>query len=150
MPQEYLLLIVLVISVTVGYLLGKYIAVLGKKSELSNIQSEVSSLTERLEAQKANQVVAEAKLEKQLVDFKAESASKEKALIEEKEIIRKEKDFLNAELSRRNADFENLQQRNSEQKEEVSKLQEKFTKEFEKELNHPCIFKTADRRFARP
>lgn len=135
MPQEYLLLIVLVISVTVGYLLGKYIAVLGKKSELSNIQSEVSSLTERLEAQKANQMVAEAKLEKQLVDFKAESASKEKALIEEKEIIRKEKDFLNAELSRRNADFENLQQRNSEQKEEVSKLQEKFTKEFENLAN---------------
>lgn len=135
MPQEYLLLIVLVISVTVGYLLGKYIAVLGKKSELSNIQSEVSSLTERLEVQKANQVVAEAKLEKQLVDFKAESASKEKALIEEKEIIRKEKDFLNAELSRRNADFENLQQRSSEQKEEVNKLQEKFTKEFENLAN---------------
>jgi len=135
MPQEYLLLIVLVISVTVGFLLGKYIAGLGKKNELSDLQNEVSSLLEKLEAQKANQAAAETRFEKQLADFKKESASKEKALVEEKEIIRKEKEYLNAELSRRNADFENLQQRNSEQKAEVSKLQEKFTKEFENLAN---------------
>ena len=135
MPQEYLLLFVLVIGVTTGFLLGKYIALLSKKNELSSLQNEISSLEEKLEVQKSNLAVTEARHDKQLTDLKTDYTSKEKALVQEKEAIRKEKDFLNTELSRRNADFENLQLRSSEQKEEVSKLQEKFTKEFENLAN---------------
>jgi DNA recombination protein RmuC len=54
---------------------------------------------------------------------------------DERETIRKEKEFLNAELTRKQADFENLKLKNEEQKVEVEKLQEKFTKEFENLAN---------------
>ena len=54
---------------------------------------------------------------------------------EEKEIIRSEKDSLAIQLSKKEVDFENLWERNLEQKQEVEKLQEKFTKEFENLAN---------------
>src|SRR5690606_3695090 len=53
----------------------------------------------------------------------------------EREAIRREKELLNSELARRNADFDNLQTKNREQKAEVEQLQEKFTKEFENLAN---------------
>ena len=56
-------------------------------------------------------------------------------LTQDREGIRREKDFLNTELTRRNTEFEALQLKNKEQKEEVEKLQEKFTKEFENLAN---------------
>jgi len=53
----------------------------------------------------------------------------------ERETIRREKEFLNTELVRRNTEYENLQEKINEQKDEVEKLQEKFTKEFENLAN---------------
>ena len=53
----------------------------------------------------------------------------------EKETIRSEKDSLAIQLSKKETDFENLWERNLEQKQEVEKLQEKFTKEFENLAN---------------
>ena len=53
----------------------------------------------------------------------------------EKESIRSEKDSLAIQLSKKETDFENLWERNLEQKQEVEKLQEKFTKEFENLAN---------------
>ncbi len=135
MPQEYILLIVLVASLIVGFFIGKFIAVLGKKNELLTLQNEKNALTERLEIHTENQLTSEQKLEKQLINLKSDFEFKEKQMLQEKESIRREKEFLNAALSKRNADFENLQIRNHEQKEEVSKLQEKFTKEFENLAN---------------
>jgi len=53
----------------------------------------------------------------------------------EKETIRSEKEALAIQLSKKETDFENLWERNKEQKEEVNQLQEKFTKEFENLAN---------------
>ena len=53
----------------------------------------------------------------------------------DKENIRTEKDSLAIQLSKKEVDFENLWERNKEQKEEVEKLQDKFTKEFENLAN---------------
>lgn len=53
----------------------------------------------------------------------------------EKEAIRTEKDSLAIQLSKKEVDFENLWERNKEQKDEVEKLQDKFTKEFENLAN---------------
>jgi len=135
MPQEYILITVLIVSLIIGFFFGKYVGVLGKRNTLALLNNDLNSLTERLEAQKANQEASENKLEQQLENLKIEEALKEKKLIEEREAIRREKEFLNAELSRRNAEFENLQIRNKEQKDEVNQLQEKFTKEFENLAN---------------
>lgn len=55
--------------------------------------------------------------------------------VQEKENIRNEKEAINIQLTKKEVDFENLWQRNKEQKEEVEKLQEKFTKEFENLAN---------------
>jgi DNA recombination protein RmuC len=54
---------------------------------------------------------------------------------EEKENIRNEKDSYAVQLTKKEADFEYLRERNLEQKQEVEKLQEKFTKEFENLAN---------------
>ncbi|MCF8322948.1 MAG: DNA recombination protein RmuC, partial [Flavobacterium sp.] len=53
----------------------------------------------------------------------------------EKETIRNEKEAITIQLTKKEVDLDNLWQRNKEQKEEVEKLQEKFTKEFENLAN---------------
>jgi DNA recombination protein RmuC len=55
--------------------------------------------------------------------------------VHERETIRTEKESLAIQLSKKETDFENLWERNKEQKDEVEKLQEKFTKEFENLAN---------------
>jgi DNA recombination protein RmuC len=54
---------------------------------------------------------------------------------QERETIRTEKEALAIQLSKKETDFENLWERNKEQKDEVEKLQDKFTKEFENLAN---------------
>lgn len=62
---------------------------------------------------------------------------------QERETIRAEKESLAIQLSKKETDFENLWERNKEQKEEVEKLQEKFTKEFENLANKILEEKTS-------
>lgn len=54
---------------------------------------------------------------------------------QERETIRAEKESVVIQLSKKETDFENLWERNKEQKQEVEQLQEKFTKEFENLAN---------------
>jgi len=78
------------------------------------------------------------KLEERLLQAHSQEEKLEERLghaLQERETIRKEKDFLNNELVKRNTEFNNLEQKNREQKAEVEKLQEKFTKEFENLAN---------------
>lgn len=77
-------------------------------------------------------------LEEKLIGINAQLISIQEQLKitqAEKEKIRSEKDSLALQLSRKEVDFENLWERNLEQKQEVEKLQEKFTKEFENLAN---------------
>ncbi len=108
---------VIAISILIGFFIGKYVASLKNKSEQSALSEKTNLLQLQFEESKKTS-------EKQLSE-----------LSKEKEEIRREKDFLNTELTRRNAEFENLQLKNKEQKDEVEKLQEKFTKEFENLAN---------------
>lgn len=55
--------------------------------------------------------------------------------VQEREAIRSEKEAFAIQLSKKETDFENLWERNKEQKLEVERLQEKFTKEFENLAN---------------
>ena len=55
--------------------------------------------------------------------------------VQERESIRTEKESLAIQLSKKEGDFDNLWERNKEQKQEVEQLQEKFTKEFENLAN---------------
>ena len=98
-----------IISLLIGYFLGTYIRGLKTKS------SQVA-----LEEQEKYQAMKVQSLEKQLVSEK-----------EEKNELRTSKEQLGLQITRYEVDLENLKQRNTEQKLEIEKIQEKFSKEFE-------------------
>lgn len=107
------LLLLSILFLAIGIALGVFISNLKQKAGLS-------SLEERLRSHAEN----ENKLLGRINELE-----------QEREAIRSEKDQLALELTRRNADFDNLKQRNDEQKAEVEKLQERFQKEFENLAN---------------
>ncbi len=110
-------LLLFITALAIGIFIGKLL--FSAKS-----QSEKVFLEEKLNDFKEQSLVEKTALEKQLQQS-----------IQEKEAIRNEKEAINIQLTKKEVDFENLWQRNKEQKEEVEKLQEKFTKEFENLAN---------------
>ncbi len=133
--NETILLAGFLIVFAVGTFIGIFIANLKSKSAQSALEERNSQLNIQFENYKLQ-------VKQQLEELKQQSQEAKKAVEKqlddvcgEREEIRKEKDFLNNELTRRNSEFENLYQRNQEQKAEVEKLQEKFTKEFENLAN---------------
>jgi len=113
MPTTLTTILLIILFLAIGVALGYFINNLKQKAGQS-------SLEERLRTNAEN----ETKLQERLT-----------GLEQERESIRSEKDRLTVELTRRNADFDNLKQRNEEQKAEVEKLQERFQKEFENLAN---------------
>ncbi len=113
MSQTLLVLAAFVIALIIGIFIGKLLFSANAKSERSALEEKNNGLSFQIE-----------QLNTQL--FAANS---------EKETIRTEKEAINIQLSKKENDFENLWERNKEQKEEVEKLQEKFTKEFENLAN---------------
>ncbi|TPN83504.1 DNA recombination protein RmuC [Aquimarina algicola] len=126
---------VIFIAIIIGFFIGKYVTSLQHKSESANDQERTRQLQLQLEeVQKATQ--QQLQFTQQQYDEYKQSLEKQLSdSIKEREDIRREKDFLNTELTRRNTEFENLMLKNKEQKEEVTQLQEKFTKEFENLAN---------------
>ena len=110
-------LLLFIVALAIGIFIGKML--FSAKSE-----SEKVFLVEKFNSLKEQSVVEKTSLEKQL-----------QQTIQEKDGIRNEKEAINIQLTKKEVDFENLWQRNKEQKEEVEKLQEKFTKEFENLAN---------------
>ena len=113
MNEPFIYSIVGLVFLVIGYFLGTYIQKL-------KINSSQSALEER-ELQLSNSITV---LENKLSD-----------VVEEKSVLRTEKEFLSNQITRKKADLEHLHTKNKEQKEEVEKLQEKFTKEFENLAN---------------
>lgn len=117
MSNVFSLLLIFIVALAIGIFIGKLL--FSAKS-----QSEKAFMEEKLNALKEQSQIEKAALDKQLQNT-----------IQEKESIRNEKEAINIQLTKKEVDFENLWQRNKEQKEEVEKLQEKFTKEFENLAN---------------
>ncbi|MEM6540604.1 MAG: DNA recombination protein RmuC, partial [Bacteroidota bacterium] len=113
MSSEFIYVLVGIIALVLGVVLGMYIQKLKTKSN--------KSVWEEREHQLKQTIVS----------------SNEKLIAEneEKRRIQNEKEQLGNQVVRYQADLENLQRINSEQKEEVAQLQEKFTKEFENLAN---------------
>ena len=117
MSNLFPFLLLFIVALAIGIFIGKLI--FSAKS-----QSEKTFLEEKLNDLREQSLIEKLAFEKQL-----------QQAIQEKESIRNEKEAINIQLSKKEVDFENLWQRNKEQKEEVEKLQEKFTKEFENLAN---------------
>lgn len=116
------------LAFAVALFIGIY---LGKLLFSARFQSEKVSLEERLNAN-ANQL----QLQKEQFENEKRNFEKQVHTINfEKENIRTEKDSLAIQLSKKEVDFENLWERHKEQKNEITELQEKFTKEFENLAN---------------
>jgi len=113
MSQTLLVLAAFVIALFIGIYIGKLLFSANAKSEQAALEEKNNGLSFQME-----------QLNTQLL-----------AANLEKETIRTEKEVINIQLSKKENDFENLWERNKEQKEEVEKLQEKFTKEFENLAN---------------
>lgn len=131
--------IILIISILISGGIGAYISItitkLKGKSEQSTLEERILNLQQQLQDSRVQYDVEVQKIE-QNNEVQINSLKESIAKIEEdREFIRSEKEFLNTELTRKNADFENLFIKNQEQKAEVEKLQEKFTKEFENLAN---------------
>jgi DNA recombination protein RmuC len=103
---------------------------------------ESSALNERLQQHKLNQQRLSGDYEDKLSAVSDRASLQEEKfslqfehIVLEREGIRKEKDFLNVALTRRNSEFESLEAKHRDQQAELEKLQEKFTKEFENLAN---------------
>lgn len=113
MTENLMLLIAFIISLFIGIFLGKMLFAAKSQSDKASLEEKINGLFQQIEQLK-NQV---------------------NQTVQERENIRTEKEALAIQLSKKETDFENLWERNKEQKDEVEKLQEKFTKEFENLAN---------------
>jgi len=112
--NEYVIYLLIGLGgLVIGYLLGNYIQGLKTKSTQSTLEEREQQLKNNLSI-----------LDQRLRDSE-----------ERKTHLQSEKERLGNQIVRYQADLENLQAKNREQKEEVEKLQEKFTKEFENLAN---------------
>ncbi|GGH39098.1 DNA polymerase V [Mangrovimonas yunxiaonensis] len=109
MNDSLILIIAILLSGVIGGYLGMVITKLKSKSEQSTLEERQLQLNNTINNLK-------------------ESLNKTD---QDREAIRKEKEFLNAELARKNTAFENLQQQNLKRDEELVKQQEQLRKDFE-------------------
>jgi len=124
MSDIFIFTLVFIIALAIGIFIGKLLFVAQSKSEKSGLEERINGLLSQIDQLKSRFQEEQNQFAKQI-----ESEKKEK------EDIRREKDSLSLQLTKKEADFENLWQRNKEQKQEVEELQEKFTKEFENLAN---------------
>ncbi len=113
MNDNYISLLVFIIALFVGIYIGKLIFSNKSNSEKAALEEKVNGLLFQME------------------QFKSQLLQKHQEL----EMIRSEKESLVIQLTKKETDFENLWERNKEQKQEVEEIQEKFTKEFENLAN---------------
>ncbi|MDN3665716.1 DNA recombination protein RmuC [Algibacter miyuki] len=120
MNDNLILILAILISALIGAYLGMLFTKLKSKSEKSTLEERNSNLQNQFEAFK--QQTASEKQEQKVTISKIEN---------DRENIRREKDFLNAELARRNTEFENLQALNQKRDAELEERQAQLRKDFE-------------------
>ena len=121
MSASLYLIFAFVIALFIGIYIGKMLFTANSKSDKASMEEKINGLLQQIE------------------QFKSQVTQ----TVQERETIRTEKEALAIQLSKKETDFENLWERNKEQKEEVEKLQEKFTKEFENLANKILEEKTS-------
>jgi DNA recombination protein RmuC len=106
-------LICIIVGAAIGYFIGKLISNNSQIGEQAGADEKISGLNQQIEIYK----------------------TQIQNLSNERDGIRQEKENISIQLSRKESEFNFLTERNNEQKQEVEKLQERFTKEFENLAN---------------
>ncbi len=132
MTEVLPILVVFIIALAIGIFLGKLLFTANSKSEKATLEEKNNGLLSQINQMKEQVQMDRTDFEKQLAASNLD-----------KETIRSEKEALAIQLSKKETDFENLWERNKEQKQEVEQLQEKFTKEFENLANKILEEKTS-------
>jgi len=109
MNDNIILIVTILFSGGIGAYIGMTISKLKSKSEQSTLQERQNQLSLTIEELKQNLTKIES----------------------EREEIRREKEFLNSELTRKTTEFENLHQHNLKRDQELAKQQEQLRKDFE-------------------
>src|SRR5690606_15397231 len=109
MTDNLIFILITLVAIGIGIFIGTYLQKQKSTSIKQIMEDRESQLLHQIQEQKKE--ISQEKLDK--------------------EEIRKTKDDYAIRLSKKQGDFENLLQRHREQKEEVEKLQERFSKEFQ-------------------
>lgn len=124
MSQTILVLAVFIVALAIGFYVGKLISKTQSQSTTSGLEERINGLLNQIE-----------QLKQQFIQERNQFEKNTNQLVSEKENLQKEKESLSIHLAKKENDFDNLLERNKEQKHEVEALQEKFTKEFENLAN---------------
>ena len=109
MNDNLILILAILVSGSIGAYIGMTITKLKSKSQQSTLEERQNQMQFTIDELKLNVD----KIEK------------------EREDIRREKEFLNSELTRKNTEYENLQQLNLKRDKELEERQEQLRKDFE-------------------
>lgn len=120
-------LLFLIIGLAVGFIIAYLIFQLKKKDESGVNQNDYNKLLNDLDSLK----IESAKKEQNIVQLRESNENFNKDL----EILRKKEVELNSLLSRKTAEYQNLEEKLSEQKKEIEELHEKFTIQFKNLAN---------------
>ena len=124
MPESILILFTFIIALAIGIFLGKQLFTAKSQSEKSSLEERINGFLGKIEQLKIQSHSEKNQVEKTLLQLSTEKAA-----------LQKEKETLAIHLAKKENDFDNLLERNKEQKHEVEQLQEKFAKEFENLAN---------------
>ncbi|MFT4612154.1 MAG: DNA recombination protein RmuC [Glaciecola sp.] len=131
MNDSLILILTIIFSAALGAYLGMLFIKLKSKSEQSTLEERNSNLALQLQELKTGHQTENEKQDsyfKTQLEELSETISKTE---QEREDIRKEKDFLNTELARRNTEYENLQKLSDKREEDIELRQEQLRKDFE-------------------
>lgn len=124
MSETIIILASFIIALTIGIYIGKILFSAAAKTEKAALEEKNNGLLAQME-----------QLKQQFLNERNQWENLQQQHTNEKETIRNEKEALAIQLSKKEADFDHLLERNREQKQEVEQLQEKFSKEFENLAN---------------
>ncbi len=131
MNDSLILILAILISAGIGAYVGMLFSKLKNKGEKSTLEERNANLQQQLNDFKQ---FSETENEKQNENFNLqinelkETVSKTE---KEREDIRREKEFLSNELTRKNSEYENLQQQNLKRDKELEERQKQLRKDFE-------------------
>ncbi|WP_417800907.1 DNA recombination protein RmuC [Tenacibaculum sp.] len=131
MNTTLLLILIAISALLIGFVIGNLLSKLKFKQQTSDLEKEIVTLQNHQANFEIQKREKEATFSEQKEDFLKRLDEKTK----ENSELRREKEFSSIELARKNEELKNLQLKLQENKEEVEKLQDKFTKEFENLAN---------------
>ncbi|MFD2541797.1 DNA recombination protein RmuC [Lacinutrix gracilariae] len=135
MTDNIILILAIIIAATIGAYLGMLFTKLKSKSEKSTLEERNNNLQQQFNDFKQ---FSETENQKQNQNFEAKLSELRDVISKiesEREEIRREKDFLNTELARRNSEYENLQKLNLKRDEELEERQKQLRTDFENLAN---------------